>query len=330
MEDEKDLESEDSIELVEEQELEDEKYNEAINLPAIVTQDAISVHEHSLQAYLRKVNNIPSLTKEEEFMLSCRYLENQDLESAHRLITSHLKLVVKIALSYRHYHMPLIELISEGNMGLMRAVNKYDPHLGFRLSTYAMWWIKATIQEYILKSWSLVKIGTTANQKKLFFSLKKIKRQLAAINARETSFEDYEQISRDLGLSVKEVEEIDKRLSNFDMSLNQPASFDEQSDEMINFIPETRPSVEVIVAGEEDLANKKKLMQEAMKQLSERELEIIQARRLLEEPETLDILSKKLNISKERVRQIENKAISKMQEYVFKKMKELYGDSDWT
>ncbi len=325
MEDEEELEIIDSIELNDDEVLKD---NEIVALPALAAQETPSFSEHTLQSYLRKVNNIPSLTKEEEFMLACKYLENEDLEAAHRLITSHLKLVVKIALSYRHYHMPLIEIISEGNMGLMRAVKKYDPHLGFRLSTYAMWWIKATIQEYILKSWSLVKIGTTTNQKKLFFSLKKIKRQLESLNSRETSYEDYEQISKDLGVSVKEVQEIDQRLSNFDISLNQPASHDEQSDEMINFIPENRPSVEVIVAGEEDLAIKKKLMKEAMEQLSYREIEIIQARRLQEEPETLDVLSKKLDISKERVRQIENKAISKMQEYVLKKMKDIFGDSE--
>ena len=269
------------------------------NLPAVTSKGLpviIDVEENNLKGYLRKINNIPSLTQEEEFMLAKAYLEENDMQAAHKLITSHLKLVVKLALAYKYYKLPIIEIISEGNLGLIHAVKKYDPDLGYRLSTYAMWWIKASIQEYILKSWSLVKIGTTANQKKLFFNLKKIKRKLTILHARETGSEDYEQIAKELGISLQEVIEIDQRLTQADMSLNQPILGNDQNDELIDFLPENRPSFELTLSHQQEANLKKTLLRNAMSHLNEREIEIIKFRRLSETPKTLDELSKKLNI----------------------------------
>lgn len=289
------------------------------NLPAIVSKDNIDIiisEENSLRSYLRKINLFPSLTQEEEFMLAKAYLEENDMKAAHRLITSHLKLVAKLALSYKYYNLPIIEVISEGNLGLIHAVKKYDPDLGYRLSTYAMWWIKASIQEYILRSWSLVKIGTTSNQKKLFFNLKKIKNKLRALHSREIGPQDYEQISYELGVSKQEVAEIDQRLSQSDTSLNNPMLGNDQNDELIDFLPENRPSVEITLSNKQEAYLRKNLLDTAMSQLNDREIEIIKLRRLSEPPKTLDELSKKLNISKERVRQIENRALDKMHQYV--------------
>jgi len=288
------------------------------NLPTVINKDlpVIAVEENTLKGYLRKINMIPSLTQEEEFLLAKAYLEENDMTAAHKLITSHLKLVVKLALSYKYYNLPMIEVISEGNLGLIHAVKKYDPDLGYRLSTYAMWWIKASIQEYILKSWSLVKIGTTANQKKLFFNLKKIKRKLTILHSRETGIEDYAQISEELGVSMQEVAELDQRLTQADVSLNQPILGNEQNDELIDFLPENKPSFELTLSNQQESKLRKTLLKDAMSKLTEREIEIIRLRRLSEIPTTLDELSKKLNISKERVRQIENRALDKMHQYI--------------
>lgn len=275
--------------------------------------------ESGLQRYLQEINQIPSLTQEEEFMLAKSYLENQDLSAAHKLVTSHLKLVAKIALSFRNYGLGTSELISEGNIGLMHAVKKFKPELGFRLSTYAMWWIKAAIQEYILKSWSLVKLGTTAAQKKLFFSLNKIKNKIRSTKEREINDQDYQEIAANLGVDKFDVIEMDQRLSKSDMSLNNPVLNDGSDSELIEFIPETRPSQETILAVSQETNNKRALLLEAMKILSEREFLVIESRRLKETPETLDELSQKLMISKERVRQIENKAFEKIQSYILSK-----------
>lgn len=275
--------------------------------------------ESGLQRYLQEINQIPSLTQEEEFMLAKSYLENQDLSAAHKLVTSHLKLVAKIALSFRNYGLGTSELISEGNIGLMHAVKKFKPELGFRLSTYAMWWIKAAIQEYILKSWSLVKLGTTAAQKKLFFSLNKIKNKIRSTKEREINDQDYQEIAANLGVDKFDVIEMDQRLTKSDMSLNNPVLNDGSDSELIEFIPETRPSQETILAVSQETNNKRALLLEAMKLLSEREFLVIESRRLKETPETLDELSQKLLISKERVRQIENKAFEKIQSYILSK-----------
>lgn len=278
------------------------------NLPAITNDQPIG-------DYLSQINRIPSLTQEEEFMLAKDYLEKQDLKAAHKLVTSHLKLVAKIAMKYRNYGLPTNELISEGNIGLMHAVKKFDPHLGYRLSTYAMWWIKASIQDYILKSWSLVKIGTTAAQKKLFFSLNKIKNKIRNQNSREIVEEDFEQISDELGLEKKDVIDMNNRISTSDLSLNTPSLREENSSEIIDLIQETRPNQEIIASARQIQNNKRKLLSDAMNSLNERELMIIKARRLQDNPSTLDDLSKKLSVSKERVRQIENRAFEKMQKF---------------
>lgn len=279
------------------------------NLPSVST-------ESGLQKYLVEINKIPLLTQEEEFLLAKDYLEKQDLSAAHKLVTSHLKLVAKIAMKYRNYGLPTNELISEGNIGLMHAVKKFDPDLGFRLSTYAMWWIKAAIQDYILKSWSLVKIGTTAAQKKLFFSLNKIKNRIRTLNSREIIDQDYDVMSAELGIQKKEIMEMDRRISSSDFSLNTPSMRDETGSEMIEMIQETRPNQEIVLANKQIANNKKKLLQKALESLNERELLIIQQRKLQDSPSTLDELSKKLSVSKERIRQIENRAFEKMQKFV--------------
>lgn len=288
--------------------------SDVVKLPAISAGSGFS-------KYLSEINNIPSLTKEEEFMLAKAYLEKHDLDAAHKLVKSHLKLVAKIAMQYKNYGLPITELVSEGNLGLMQAVKKYDPELGFRLSTYAMWWIKASIQEYVLKSWSLVKIGTTSAQKKLFFSLRKIKNKITSTNARPVNEGDYENIAKELGVSVKEVGEMNQRLSGSDMSLNRSIdSDDDSSGEMIELIQETKPSQEVILEKSQVLNKQRKMLAEAMQVLNEREIKILTARKLNDSPSTLDALSNEYSISKERVRQIENKAFEKIQNYVLEKM----------
>ncbi len=280
------------------------------NLPVISSSSGFN-------EYLQEINNIPSLTKEEEFMLAKDYLEKHDLNAAHKLVTSHLKLVAKIAMRYKNYGLPISELVSEGNLGLMQAVKKYDPSLGFRLSTYAMWWIKAAIQEYVLKSWSLVKIGTTAAQKKLFFSLGKIKHKITNMYARSVNESDYQEIADELGVSIKEVAEMNQRLSGPDMSLNKTIDQDDKnSEEMIGFLPEVKPSQEETLSHKQLLTNQKYILTEAMQILNEREIKILTARKLNDSPLTLKILSNEFNISKERVRQIENRAFEKVQTHV--------------
>ena len=282
---------------------------EKMNLPVISS-------ESGFYRYLQEINQIPSLTQEEEFMLAKSYLEKEDLAAAHQLVTSHLKLVAKIALSYRNYGLPMPELVSEGNLGLMQAVKKYNPDLGFRLSTYAMWWIKASIQEYVLKSWSLVKIGTTAAQKKLFFSLGKIKHKLTNLYSRQVGEQDFPEIARELEVSTKEVAEMNRRLSGGDLSLNAPIGNEDGAAEMMDFLAEARPSHEMVLASRQDGNNRHKALMLAMKTLNERELAILTARKLQEDPLTLDELSQRFSISKERVRQIENRAFEKIQGHV--------------
>lgn len=274
--------------------------------------------EASFSMYLREINKIPSLTKEEEFLLAKAYLENHDLEAAHKLVTSHLKLVAKIAMRYRNYGLPITELVSEGNIGLMQAVKKYDPDLGYRLSTYSMWWVKASIQEYVLKSWSLVKIGTTSAQKKLFFSLSKIKHKITNMYSRSVNEGDYQAIADELGVTVREVNEMSQRLSGPDLSLNRTINNDSDNSgsEMLELLPESKPSQEDILSRRQILVNKSQILSEALGELNEREVQILTARKLNDSPLTLDALSSQYNISKERVRQIETKAFEKVQNYV--------------
>lgn len=282
----------------------------ALKVPAVVSNPS------GFYRYLQEINKIPSLTQEEEFLLAKSYLEQNDLSAAHQLVSSHLKLVAKIAVGYRNYGLPMPELVSEGNLGLMQAVRKFNPDLGFRLSTYAMWWIKASIQEYVLKSWSLVKIGTTAAQKKIFFSLSKIKKKIANRHSRSVGEQDFPEIAKELGVTVKEVAEMNLRLHPT-ISLNQQLSQDGNSGvELIDLLPESRPNQETLYIGNQDLNDKRKLLAKALDNLNSRELEIITKRKLSDIPSTLEELSSEYNISKERVRQIEARAFEKVQSFM--------------
>ena len=275
---------------------------------------AISDSNTGFLSYLRAINNIASLEQEEEYMLAKRYSEDQDVSAAQRLVESHLKLVAKIALSFRNYGLPVVELVSEGNLGLMQAVKKFDPERGIRLSTYAMWWIRASIQEYILKSWSLVKIGTTAAQKKLFFNLGRLKRKIFSTEGRDFNCSDYAQVASELNVTEAEVAEMDVRLKQ-DRFLDEPVG-EEEGDNLIDYIPETRANQEIICLQVQESKNRKAMLQNAMGQLNEREQYIITARKLSDNPATLEDLSLHFNVSKERIRQIEEKALEKMTNFV--------------
>ena len=290
----------------------------------------ILVEDNNLNKYLRQINKIESLSPEEEYMLAKNYLEKNDLNAAHKLVMSHLKLVAKIALKYKNYGLPVTDLISEGNIGLMHAVKKYDPDLGNRLSTYSMWWIKAYIQEYILKSWSLVKIGTTSAQKKLFFSLNKIKKKITNLYSRPVIESDYKYIASELDLKEDQVKEMDMRLTQSDLSLNTPKNNSDdssESSELIDFIKSSSTPQDIIISTKQDNNIKKKLLKEALSVLNERELNIFAARKLLDSPKTLDELSIKYSISKERVRQIENRSFEKIQSYMYNSKPELFSSS---
>jgi len=252
------------------------------------------------------------LDAEEEYMLAKNWRENGNLQSAHKLVTSHLRLVAKIAMGYRGYGLPVNELISEGNIGLMQAVKKFDPDKGFRLATYAMWWIKASIQEYVLRSWSLVKMGTTTAQKKLFFNLKKLKNQIAPGQEGDLKDEHVDEISKRLDVDSQEVVNMNRRLMGQEKSLNDPIKSGEV-DEWQDWLVDKNLDQELMISQKQEYDDKKNLLNDAMKILNEREKEIIIARRLSENPKTLEELSKKYKISRERIRQIETKAFEKLQ-----------------
>ena len=265
-----------------------------------------------LSLYLAQIKKFPMLDAEEEYMLAKNWRENGNLQSAHKLVTSHLRLVAKIAMGYRGYGLPVNELISEGNIGLMQAVKKFDPEKGFRLATYAMWWIKASIQEYVLRSWSLVKMGTTTAQKKLFFNLKKLKNQIAPGQEGDLKDEQVDEISRRLDVDSTEVVNMNRRMMGQEKSLNDPIKSGE-TDEWQDWLIDDSLDQELIVSQKQEYDDKKELLNDAMKILNEREKEIINARRLSENPKTLEELSKKYKISRERIRQIETKAFEKLQ-----------------
>ena len=265
-----------------------------------------------LSIYLSQIKKFPMLDAEEEYMLAKNWRENGNLQSAHKLVTSHLRLVAKIAMGYRGYGLPVNELISEGNIGLMQAVKKFDPDKGFRLATYAMWWIKAAIQEYVLRSWSLVKMGTTTAQKKLFFNLKKIKNQIAPGQEGDLKDDQVNEISKRLDVDSEEVINMNRRMMGQEKSLNDPIKSGE-TDEWQDWIVDERLDQELLISQKQEYDDKKKLLENAMKILNEREKEIIMARRLAENPTTLEELSKKYKISRERIRQIETKAFEKLQ-----------------
>ena len=265
-----------------------------------------------LSLYLAQIKKFPMLDAEEEYMLAKNWRENGNLQSAHKLVTSHLRLVAKIAMGYRGYGLPVSELISEGNIGLMQAVKKFDPNKGFRLATYAMWWIKASIQEYVLRSWSLVKMGTTTAQKKLFFNLKKLKNQIAPGQEGDLRNDQVNEISKRLDVNTEEVVNMNRRMMGREKSLNDPIKSGED-EEWQDWLVDNSLDQELIVSQKQEYDDKKELLDDAMKILNDREKDIINARRLSENPKTLEDLSKKYKISRERIRQIETKAFEKLQ-----------------
>tara|TARA_B100000989_G_scaffold180896_1_gene135971 strand:+ start:343 stop:1239 length:897 start_codon:yes stop_codon:yes gene_type:complete len=265
-----------------------------------------------LSIYLAQIKKFPMLDAEEEYMLAKNWRKSGNLQAAHKLVTSHLRLVAKIAMGYRGYGLPVNELISEGNIGLMQAVKKFDPDKGFRLATYAMWWIKASIQEYVLRSWSLVKMGTTSAQKKLFFNLKKLKNQIAPGQEGDLKDEQVNEISRRLDVESHEVVNMNRRMMGQEKSLNDPIKSGE-TDEWQDWLVDDSLDQELIISQKQEYDDKKELLNSAMKILDNRETEIITARRLSEQPKTLEELSKKYKISRERIRQIETKAFEKLQ-----------------
>ena len=271
--------------------------------------------ENDIYPYLKKINQFPMLTDEEEKKLAIDWLKNGNTKAAQKLVTSHLRLVAKIAMGYRGYGLPLFDLISEGNLGLIQAIRKFDPDKGFRLATYAIWWIRASIQEYVLHSWSLVKIGTTAAQKKLFFNLRRLRNQLKKYEEGYLTNDQIKSISQDLGVTEDEVKQMEGRVFNKDFSLNTPLN-DENDSEWIDQVEDDNIDVVARVEERDELDKRKALYNQAVKKLEPRELEILTARRLDEEPKTLEDLSQKYSISRERVRQIENKAIKKLQEEI--------------
>jgi len=273
-----------------------------------------------LSRYLDEIRRFPMLEPNEEYMLAKSWREHGDRDAAHRLVTSHLRLVAKIAMGYRGYGLPIGEVISEGNVGLMQAVKRFEPEKGFRLATYAMWWIRAAIQEYILRSWSLVKMGTTASQKKLFFNLRKIKGQIQALDEGDLRQDQVEHIARRLGVSEADVVSMNRRLSG-DSSLNAPLRADAEG-EWQDWLVDDEPDQETQLADTEELGQRRVMLEQAMDRLNEREKRIFTARRLEEEPLTLEELSQEFGVSRERVRQIEVRAFEKVQESVRKQARE--------
>ena len=278
------------------------------NIPALGS-------EGNLSRYLYEIRQFPMLEQQEEYMLAKRWVEHEDVDAAHRLVTSHLRLVARIAMGYRGYGLPVNELISEGNVGMMQAVKRFDPEKGFRLATYAMWWIRASIQEYILHSWSLVKIGTTAAQKKLFFNLRRLKHRLQAIDDGDLSPEHVTKIADELRVSENEVVQMNRRLGAPDRSLNAPMRVEGEG-EWQDWLADEGESQETLYGEREELDRRREMLAGAMDVLNERERRILHERRLREDPATLEELSQEFGVSRERVRQIEMRAFEKLQRAV--------------
>jgi RNA polymerase sigma-32 factor len=268
--------------------------------------------DSGLSRYLTEIRKFPLLTPEEEYMFAKRLKEHGDSEAARRLVTSHLRLVAKIAMGYRGYGLPIAEIVSEGNVGLMQAVKRFEPDKGFRLATYAMWWIRASIQEYVLRSWSMVKLGTTAAQKKLFFNLRKAKSNIGAIEEGDLTHAHTVKLADQLGVTEREVTDMNRRLSGPDSSLNAPLRSESES-EWQDWLADDTMDQETRLAEREELGDRHDLLSNAMSGLTERERDIIQARRLQDDPATLEELSQKFGVSRERVRQIEVRAFEKLQ-----------------
>jgi len=274
---------------------------------------AVMSPDGGLSRYLSEIRKFPMLAKDEEFMLAKAWQEHEDPEAAHRLVTSHLRLVAKIAMGYRGYGLPIGEVISEGNVGLMQAVKKFDPDRGFRLATYAMWWIRASIQEYILRSWSLVKMGTTAAQKKLFFNLRKAKSEISALQEGDLHPDQVSTIATKLGVLNEEVISMNRRLSGGDASLNSPMRADSESEWQDWLVDDVTPSQETVVADTQEKTLRMGLLEDAMTELTDRERHILTERRLKDDPTTLEDLASQYGVSRERVRQIEVRAFEKLQ-----------------
>jgi len=287
---------------------------------AVSTSIALSP-EQGLSRYLTEIRKFPMLPKEEEFMLAKRWLEHEDSQAAEKMVTSHLRLVAKIAMGYRGYGLPIAEVISEGNVGLMQSVKKFDPDKGFRLATYAMWWIRASIQEYILRSWSLVKLGTTAAQKKLFFNLRRIKGEINAIEAGDLRPEQVTEIATRLNVSEKEVISMNGRMSGSDASLNVPMGQDGDM-EWMDWLADEEPNQAAEFADKQEYDARMDLLTQAMSTLNEREQHILTERRLTDEPKTLEELSEVYSVSRERIRQIEVRAFEKLQKAMHTMAKE--------
>jgi RNA polymerase sigma-32 factor len=281
----------------------------------------VLANEGGLSRYLDEIRKFPMLEPSEEYMLAKRWREHGDREAAHKLVTSHLRLVAKIAMGYRGYGLPISEVVSEGNVGLMQAVKRFEPDKGFRLATYAMWWIKAAIQEYILRSWSLVKMGTTANQKKLFFNLRKAKGRISALEEGDLRPEQVKQIATQLGVTEQDVIDMNRRLGG-DASLNAPLR-EEGEGEWQDWLVDESASQEAMLAAEEEGQNRLEALRNALSVLNPRERRIFEARRLSDEPMTLEDLSAEFGVSRERVRQIEVRAFEKVQEAVKKNLAQL-------
>ena len=279
----------------------------AVNALSVMSPDG------GLSRYLTEIRKFPMLARDEEFMLAKAWKEHEDSKAAHRMVTSHLRLVAKIAMGYRGYGLPIGEVISEGNVGLMQAVKKFDPDKGFRLATYAMWWIRASIQEYILRSWSLVKMGTTAAQKKLFFNLRKAKSEIAALQEGDLRPEQVSLIATKLGVLDNEVISMNRRLSGGDASLNSPMRADGESEWQDWLVDDVTPSQETVIADSQEKTVRMSLLEEAMTELTDRERHILTERRLKDEPTTLEDLAGQYGVSRERVRQIEVRAFEKLQ-----------------
>jgi RNA polymerase sigma-32 factor len=275
--------------------------------------------ENGLSRYLDEIRRFPMLEPQEEYMLAKRWREHGDRNAAHRLVTSHLRLVAKIAMGYRGYGLPISEVVSEGNVGLMQAVKRFEPEKGFRLATYAMWWIKAAIQEYILRSWSLVKMGTTANQKKLFFNLRKAKSKISALDEGDLRPDQVKVIAKRLGVTEQDVVDINRRLGG-DASLNAPIRDDGDSGEWQDWLVDESDSQEAVLARGEEMDNRRQALSEALSVLNDRERRIFEARRLADEPITLEELADEFGVSRERVRQIEVRAFEKIQKAVRNKV----------
>ena len=278
------------------------------------------VLDNNLSSYIAQVNKFPILTDKEEYTLAKKYLDEGDIDSAHKLVTSHLRLVVKIAMGFRGYGLPIADIISEGNIGLMQAVKKFDPERGFRLSTYAMWWIKASIHEFVLRSWTIVKVGTSAVHKKLFFNLKRMKNRIAGVDAGYLNSTDAAAVAKELNVPVSEVMEMDRLMTSPSTSLNTNA-YEDGEDSLMDLVEDTSANQETIFGESEELGQNTALLHSAMDTLNGREKEILSARRLQDDATTLEDLSQKYGISRERVRQIENRAIEKIKAHMMSAIK---------